>query len=869
MFFSFGAKRQRIKRWSALLLAIAVVLVGPVSAGFSSTASFQGLGDLPGGSVWSIAYDISADGSTVVGDSYSASGREAFRWTKASGLRGLGVMPVENAYSSASSVSGDGGYVTGDIRTEDYASEAFLWSEPNGFLFLGALTEPSEIYGGAWSKAAGISDDGSIVVGTSLTDDPIPAQVAFRWTAIDGMQALGDLPGGDYLSGAKGVSADGTVVVGHSRSAFGDEAFRWSQSGGMEPLGDLPGGFFASYAYAVSADGAVVVGASYSEHGWREAFRWTESEGMTGLGDLPGGDFYSKAQAVSADGSVVVGQSVVSIDGHYEDEAFIWDEHNGMRSIKEVLRREGIDMTGWTLYNTTGISEDGLKVVGYGETPDGNVEAWIATLPTPASIERVGPEWITTYNGSANMADWATTIAVDERGCVYTGGTSYKARLDSDFLTVKYDANGTKLWSAKYVGPVAGLSEVSGLGIDKSGNVYVTGDINAGEYGACVTIKYDSNGNELWAAKYDKGPDMSAAAYDIALDAYCNAYIAGRVMVNTKYKCLTIKYDPNGNEKWATIYDIASAHRSVGYAMATNDHGEVYVAGCTYRGSESYYMTVKYDPNGMQLWAAQYGQEDSDASAWDIALDESGNAYVTGESLDRAGSDTLDVATIKYGADGNEIWVKRYDPGMQGSGGKIALDAQGNVYVGGNLGRPYDDSGDQLVLKYDPNGNEMWAESYNGPADGADMLLDMVVDPPGNVYITGYSSNGSDRDYITIKYNTDGWKSWVQNYDGPANGDDGAGGIAVDGAGNIYVTGGSEGSGSEIECATIKYSKCTQTGDIDCDRDVDFGDFAVLAYNWLDINCGKCGWADLTDDGNTGMDDLLVLAENWLAGITP
>jgi len=443
--------------------------------------------------------------------------------------------------------------------------------------------------------------------------------------------------------------------------------------------------------------------------------------------------------------------------------------------------------------------------------------------------------------------------------------------LDSDFLTVKYDANGTILWSARYGGPVASVNGISDLAIDKSGNVYITGDINAGEYGACVTIKYDSNGNELWGAKYDKGPDMSASAHDIALDAHCNAYVCGSVEVNDKPKCLTIKYDPNGNEKWANIYDIASAHHSVGKAIAADNYGDVCVTGSTFipKWGESYYMTVKYDANGTELWAVRYGQEDSDASAWDIALDESGNAYVTGESENRDNRGISGVATIKYGADGNEIWVSRHDMGRVECGGKIALDAQGNVYVGGNLGRHYMDRVDMLVLKYDPNGSEMWAESYDGPAGYNDWLGNMVVDPPGNVYVAGNSSNGSDKDYIAIKYNTNGWKKWVQNYDGPANGDDRAGGIALDGAGNIYVTGGSEGSGSDYDCATIKYFKCTQTGDIDCDRDVDFGDFAVLAYNWLDINCGKCGWADLTDDENTGMDDLLVLAENWLAGITP
>ena len=72
-------------------------------------------------------------------------------------------------------------------------------------------------------------------------------------------------------------------------------------------LGDLLGGEFSSRAFDISADGSVVVGRSVSAFG-QEAYIWTSTGGMVGLGDLPGGDFRSSARGVSADGSVVVGR---------------------------------------------------------------------------------------------------------------------------------------------------------------------------------------------------------------------------------------------------------------------------------------------------------------------------------------------------------------------------------------------------------------------------------------------------------------------------------------------------------------------------------------------------------------------------------
>ncbi|MCH8260355.1 MAG: hypothetical protein IIC46_09120 [Planctomycetes bacterium] len=144
----------------------------------------------------------------------------------------------------------------------------------------------------------------------------------------------------------------------------------------FQGLGDLPGGAFFSQAWGTSADGAVVVGQGTSP-GF-EAFRWTSGGGMVGLGDLPGGTFDSEAFATSADGAVVVGVGLSA----FGLEAFLWTADDDMRLLKDILVNDfGLDLTGWGLREATGISADGVTIVGWG-TNGGNFEAWMATIPT-------------------------------------------------------------------------------------------------------------------------------------------------------------------------------------------------------------------------------------------------------------------------------------------------------------------------------------------------------------------------------------------------------------------------------------------------------------------------------------------------------
>jgi probable HAF family extracellular repeat protein len=394
--------------------AMIALLFAHASTGFALVCSFRGLGDLSGGDFYSKANGISADGSTVVGRGTGTSGPEAFRWTASCGLQGLGSL--YNLYSTAYDVSRDGAVVVGSSSSASGLSEAFRWEDlnRNGIVDNDEKlnNHPEFGLGGFpggrfYSEGWCVSADGWVVAGYS---NPAFGTEAFRWVdlnrngIVDNDEkldncpefGLGDFPGGSFDSSVYGALADGSVVVGHGNSTLGYEAFRWedlNHNGKVDEdekldyhpefgLGDLPGGNFYSSAWDISEDGLVVVGRSSSASGM-EAFRWTASGGMQGLGDLPGGLFESDAYDVSADGSVVVGYS----ESLLGNEAFIWDTEHGMRSLRDVLVKDcGLDMTGWTLSNAMGISADGMIIVGYGTNPDGYTEAWMATVPEPATV---------------------------------------------------------------------------------------------------------------------------------------------------------------------------------------------------------------------------------------------------------------------------------------------------------------------------------------------------------------------------------------------------------------------------------------------------------------------------------------------------
>jgi len=353
-----------MQRQSSLFLIILFIFIGHRVC---LAATFQGLGCLTRGSC-SEATAVSADGSVVVGTSCTASGVQAFRWTAAEGIVGIPI-PEGLTESWATDVSADSNFVLGYGRISDsppYGYEGFRWH-------ISGLLDRIEATG-MNITAQGISGDGSIVVGTSwgtgITEE------AFCWTAEAGLCRLDDLHDEGVRSSAEAVSANGLIVVGH-RIYEGlpyRDCFRWTESEVV--------GFSAHTANTTSSDGSVVVGGldNYQTQLF-EAYRWTQATGLSLLGTcLP--NFHSRALAVSGDGSVVVGY--VQND---EQKAFIWDQKHGMRLLQDVLEDDfGLDLSGWMLaeswasWKATGISQDGLTVVGVALNSQSQREAWRAVL---------------------------------------------------------------------------------------------------------------------------------------------------------------------------------------------------------------------------------------------------------------------------------------------------------------------------------------------------------------------------------------------------------------------------------------------------------------------------------------------------------
>jgi len=424
---------------------------------------------------------------------------------------------------------------------------------------------------------------------------------------------------------------------------------------------------------------------------------------------------------------------------------------------------------------------------------------------------QVTQEWIARYNGPGNLSDNADAIAVDGSGNVYVTGASTGSGTGTDYATIKYNSSGVQQWAARYNGP-GNLSDLpNSIAIDGSGNVYVTGlsDGSATNYDF-ATIKYNSSGNQQWAARYNDPGNLSDIANSIAIDGSGNVYVTGFSEGNgiiSDYS--TIKYNSAGVQQWAARYNGPGNLWDYANSIAVDGSGNVYVTGSSYgNGTLEDYATIKYNSAGVTVWVKRYnGPGNYYDGANSIAVDGSGNIYVTGFS--QGNGTGSDYATIKYNSSGDSVWLKRYNGPENSSDGanSIAVDSSGNVYVTG-FSFVSEPNCDYATIKYNSSGVQQWAARYNGPGNVYDVPNSIVIDSSGNAYVTGFSQgNGTDRDYATIKYNSSGVQQWATRYNGPGNSSDYASSIAVDSSGNVYVTGYSYGNGTDNDFATIKYSQ--------------------------------------------------------------
>lgn len=376
----------------------------------------------------------------------------------------------------------------------------------------------------------------------------------------------------------------------------------------------------------------------------------------------------------------------------------------------------------------------------------------------------------------------------------------------------------TEEWSRRFT--FAGYeSKVNDMKTDHGGNIYVAGYVTGKETGKdFMLLKYSPKGEELWSSVTTGEGGLEAnkdEARKIMIDDKGNVYVTGRginAMGASSFR--TVKFDAGGNILWDRYFNV---HRAIEYGHdeaisgAVDNSGNVIVAGISLINDSYDFTLVKYNNEGDVLWYRTHDRLGGPDLMKDVTVDLKDNIIVTGSSSGLlSGADYL---TVKYDADGNELWSDIYN----NIGGNIALsidesaaiyaDENGNIFVTGHSSG-IGTSMDFATIKLSSEGKREWVSrqsrrQYVRGESSDEIPAAMYADKLGNLIITGSSyplSGGSD--LITVKLNADGTEEWMDLYDSGMfeNSLDEATAIAVDHDGNSYITGFVNGYSFVTDC---------------------------------------------------------------------
>jgi Beta-propeller repeat len=406
-------------------------------------------------------------------------------------------------------------------------------------------------------------------------------------------------------------------------------------------------------------------------------------------------------------------------------------------------------------------------------------------------------------------------IAVDASGDAYvTGATETKSGNGVAFVT-KLNPTGSAVYTTDL--GRSGSVGIGGIAVDASGDAYVTGNAGAGfpttpgayqtSYSGCCgnynafVAKLNPTGSALVYSTYLGGSEEDVAA-GIAIDSSGDAYVTGKAGA--------------GFPTTPGAYQTSCSGRSCGFVTKLNPTG----SGLIY----STYLGGSAGDSGLPV--------DSAGNA--IALDTSGDAYVTGITdsthfpttpsgyqTSYGGGNPYDAFMTKLNPTGSALVYSTY---LGGSGDDqahgLAVDASGDAYITGSTGstdfpttpgayqtRHSIDPGDGFVTKLNPAGSALVYSTYLGGSD-FDIATGIAIDSSGDAYITGSTQStdfpttpgayqtsyiGNPSDAFVTKLNPTGSALVSSTYlDSSATPelDDGAHEIAVDASGDAYVTGG-------------------------------------------------------------------------------
>ena len=438
--------------------------------------------------------------------------------------------------------------------------------------------------------------------------------------------------------------------------------------------------------------------------------------------------------------------------------------------------------------------------------------------------------WATRYNGTGNDDDSAIDVVVSPDGSsVFVTGLSLgsASARDWDYATTAYDAStGAELWAHRYAGSGDDWDVPTALGLSPDGSaVYVTGASMGATSGFdAVTVAYDAaTGASLWERRFDSRSNDADANNDSG-DALAVSPDGSVVFVTgdsdrggSMY--ITIAIDAaTGRRLWLKRYNDPVNDYDNAWAIGVSPDGSaVFVAGTN--GSDDTerndWNTVAYDSStGALLWTERHnGPLDGQDQVTALGVSPDGSTlFVTGTSADQF--DRATYATVAFdAATGAKVWARRYHAARTrvdyASSLSVSPDGSAVFVTGTSVGSATTDE-DWVTVAYDAStGATLWANRYNGRADGPDWTSEVATSPDGSTVFVGGSRFGSrtSGDLATVAYDADtGTRLWVKAYNGRANRSEGGGAIGVSPDGSrLFVTGTSFGA-ARYDYVTLAYA---------------------------------------------------------------